>query len=64
MTKRAKPTIDWNKVEYLCLSSFTGKRLSDEEMDYLKAAHASDPKQYAARTEGVRNAERSRLRSM
>ncbi len=36
--KPPKKTIDWSRVEYLCLSSFTGKRLSEDELDYLKAA--------------------------
>lgn len=63
MKKQPNAPVDWNKVEHLCLMSFTGQRLSDEGQDYLKAAYASDPDEYGRRTRAVRDSERSRLKS-
>ena len=63
MKKKAAP-IEWHKVERLCLLSFTGQRLSDDEHAVIQDAYAREPEEYRRRTEAIRDGERSRLRSI
>jgi hypothetical protein len=56
--------IDWLRVERLCLQSFTGGRLTDDEMTYLHDALRREPEEYIRRTHAVRDEERNRMRSL
>lgn len=56
--------INWHLVEDLTLKSFTGTRLSPEEMDILKHAYEQNPEEYTSRTGAIRDVERRRLSMM
>ena len=56
--------INWSLVERLCLRSFTGSALSEDEMRVLTKAYQEEPEEYARRTHAVRDEERTRLRRM
>lgn len=56
--------VDWQEVERLCLRSFTGQNPTDKEMAILQDAYKRFPEEYVARTNAVREEERSRIRSI
>lgn len=61
---KKKPPIDWARVERICRASFTGTRLTEEEMQVLQDAHQQDPDQYRDRTRAIRDEERHYLKSL
>ena len=56
--------VNWELVERLCLRSFTGSGLSEEEMKVLQDAYKSNPQEYKLRTEEIRHQERARIKMM
>ena len=56
--------VNWHEVERICLRSFTGQSLSDQETTVLRDAHKRFPEEYITRTSAVREEERSRIRSI
>lgn len=62
-SKNVNP-VDWNKIELLCLRSFTGGYLSPDEQSQLQYAYKHYPKEYSERTNAIRESERSRIKSM
>lgn len=61
--KPQKP-IDWRLIESLCLRSFTGGSLSDDEQRVITDAYRREPEEYIRRTHAVRDEERSRLKAL
>ncbi len=59
----SKP-IDWRLIEHLCLRSFTGGTLSDDEQRVILDAYRREPEEYIRRTHVVRDEERNRMRSL
>ena len=60
---KAKP-VDWTAIERLCLRSFTGGGLSDDEQSVLQDAYRRFPEEYAVRTQATRDEERARIKGM
>lgn len=55
---------EWLRVERLCLQSFTGGRLSEDEQAFLADVFKRAPEEYRRVTENVRGGERKRMKSL
>lgn len=53
MKRKKREDIDWSKVFELRCRTKSGQRLTPEEQQLVEAAHAADPKRYAALTADV-----------